>query len=156
MYEQIGPDSPFGQQMRRNLEARGAPLYGLAETPTLAAHEARLARCGFERTGAADLKRVYERHLDPAERRRVEGLEMFDEFEEWHLIMAHYAIAFGVRDASGSGMFSGFGFPEFASADGDGRGGDGSDGSALAARALDGRPRPPGWPPGGRALPNAD
>ena len=30
--------------------------------------------------------------LSPAERLRVESLELFDEFEEWHLKCSHYAI----------------------------------------------------------------
>lgn len=30
--------------------------------------------------------------LSPAERSRVESLELFDEFEEWHLKCSHYII----------------------------------------------------------------
>lgn len=30
--------------------------------------------------------------LSPAERSHVESLELFDEFEEWHLKCSHYAI----------------------------------------------------------------
>lgn len=41
------------------------------------------------------------RHLDPALLRRIERLEIFDEFEEWDLIQSHYCIALGVKDAAG-------------------------------------------------------
>ena len=101
IYEQIHPESRFGGQMVKNLEARGAPLHGVRATPTLEAHKERLARCGFSsRQFAADLNEVYRSHLDPADRRRIEALELFDEFEEWHLIMGHYCVAVGVKDGA--------------------------------------------------------
>ena len=100
IYEQIQPESQFGRQMVRNLEARGAALHGVYSTPTLAAHEERLTKCGFTRAFAADLNAVYRKHLDPADRRRIEALELFDEFEEWHLIMGHYCVAVGVKRRS--------------------------------------------------------
>jgi tRNA wybutosine-synthesizing protein 4 len=101
VYEQIKPDSMFGRQMIRNLEERGAPLHGVHATPTLEAHMDRVKRCGFQRAFAEDLLTLYEQCLDPEDRRRIEGLELFDEFEEWHLIMSHYCICVGVNDASG-------------------------------------------------------
>ena len=101
IYEPMNPESKFGRQMVKNLEARGSPLHGIYSTPTLEAHQERLAACGFGRSFAADLNEVYRQHLDPADRRRIEALEIFDEFEEWHLIMAHYCVVVGVRDAAG-------------------------------------------------------
>lgn len=101
MYEQIQPDTMFGRQMIRNLEERGAPLYGVHATPTLAAHEARMMRAGWHHAFAEDLNSVYRDVIDPSDRMRVEGLEMFDEFEEWHLIMGHYCVAVAVNDRAG-------------------------------------------------------
>ena len=46
---------------------------------------------------------------DPADRRRIERLELFDELEEWHLIQQHYCIAIGVKDSAG--LLGGFGLP---------------------------------------------
>ena len=36
------------------------------------------------------------RRYNTADVRRIERLEIFDELEEWHLIQAHYCIAWGV------------------------------------------------------------
>lgn len=51
------------------------------------------------------------RCIDPVDRRRVERLEIFDEFEEWDLIQDHYCIALAVNDASG--LLADFGFPRW-------------------------------------------
>lgn len=106
VYEQIKPDSMFGRQMIRNLEERGAPLYGVHATPSLEAHKERLLSCGWNRAFAEDMLTLYRGMLDPKDRARVEGIELFDEFEEWDLIMSHYCMSVGVKDKLG--MLSAF------------------------------------------------
>jgi tRNA wybutosine-synthesizing protein 4 len=103
VYEQIHPDprSGYGLQMIRNLEERGAPLHGLRSTPTLEAHKKQLVACGWERAFAKDMLSLYKEMLDPRDRRRIEMLEMLDEFEEWNLIMSHYCISVGIKDKLG-------------------------------------------------------
>ncbi len=54
---------------------------------------------------------VYRKHLDPRDKARIERLEIFDEFEEWHMIQEHYCITIGVNDHRG--LLKGFGFPKF-------------------------------------------
>lgn len=101
VYEQIRPHDAFGQQMLRNLQCRGCPLRGLHATPSLDAHEQRLTSNNWSRARAVDLNTIYQQHIHPAEKRRIERLEIFDEFEEWHLMQEHYCIAIGINDAAG-------------------------------------------------------
>lgn len=42
------------------------------------------------------------RKLDLAALRRIQRLEIFDEFEEWDLIQSHYCIALGIKDEQGA------------------------------------------------------
>ncbi|KAK2075591.1 hypothetical protein QBZ16_001699 [Prototheca wickerhamii] len=79
-------------------EESAALLRQLARAlPTVASK--RLLDAGWDRAGALDMNAVY--------RRRIERLEIFDEFEEWNLIQAHYCIALGIKD--GQGVLQGFG-----------------------------------------------
>jgi len=55
---------------------------------------------------------VYRDFLDVADRQRIERLEIFDEFEEWHMIQAHYCITYGINDSKG--LFKDFGFKKQA------------------------------------------
>lgn len=102
VYEQIRPDDAFGQQMILNLESRGCPLLGIQDTPSLEAKTQRFTDLGYERAEVLDMDFIYNKVLDLTDVRRIERLEIFDEFEEWHIMQEHYCIAIGVNDRKGS------------------------------------------------------
>jgi len=92
-YEQILPNDPFGKTMKENLESRGCSLLGLDAYPDLESQKERFLKLGWKRHDAWDMNDVYKYYLPVDELKRVEKIELFDEYEEWHLIQGHYCIS---------------------------------------------------------------
>lgn len=93
-YEQIHPFDAFGTTMRQNLDNRGCSLLGFTAYPDLIAQQQRYRSCGFTHYAGWDMNDIYRYALGPlAEVKRIERLELFDEFEEWNMIQAHYHIS---------------------------------------------------------------
>ncbi|KAL8191490.1 UNVERIFIED_CONTAM: hypothetical protein K2H54_073921 [Gekko kuhli] len=122
LYEQIHPDDPFGCVMQNHFRRCSSQLRSLTRYPDLKAQRVRfmqkqlynsvfLARSevngcitgllaatqkwfklGWAECVAMDMKEFYDHFVSEEERWRIQALEPFDEFEEWHLKCSHYFI----------------------------------------------------------------
>lgn len=43
------------------------------------------------------MSEIYAKKLEQTEKKRIEKLEIFDEFEEWELLQKHYCLCLGKR-----------------------------------------------------------
>ncbi|XP_069340406.1 tRNA wybutosine-synthesizing protein 4 [Eulemur rufifrons] len=92
IYEQMKPQDAFGQFMLQHFRQLNSPLHGLDHFPDVEAQRRRFLQAGWTACSAVDMNEFYRRFLPAEERRWMENLEPFDEFEEWHLKCAHYFI----------------------------------------------------------------
>ena len=96
IYEQVCPNDAFGQTMLRHFDKLDATIYAIHKYPSIHHQCQRLLELGFQSGRIWDMNRFWF-HLDSEERQRVQGLEWFDEYEEWHVKCAHYFVAFGLN-----------------------------------------------------------
>lgn len=92
IYEQMRPHDTFGQFMQQHFQQLNSPLHGLDRFPDVESQQHRFLQAGWTACRAMDMNEFYRCFLPAEERRRMENLEPFDEFEEWHLKCAHYFI----------------------------------------------------------------
>ncbi|KAL9547004.1 hypothetical protein MBANPS3_006391 [Mucor bainieri] len=103
LYEQIKPDDAFGKMMIRNLKSRNIELKGLQAFPDLMHQEKRFKDLGWENATAVDMNTIHDKYLDRSE---IMRLEILDELEEWHLLAAHYCVAWAVHSTDFSQEFN--------------------------------------------------
>ncbi|KFO32988.1 tRNA wybutosine-synthesizing protein 4 [Fukomys damarensis] len=92
IYEQMKPQDAFGQVMLQHFQQLNSPLHGLHLFPDVEAQRRRFLQAGWTACSAMDMNEFYHCFLPAEERQRMEHLEPFDEFEEWHLKCSHYFI----------------------------------------------------------------
>lgn len=92
VYEQMRPQDAFGQVMQQHFRQLNSPLHGLDRFPDVEAQQRRFLQAGWTACTVMDMNEFYHRFLPTQERCRIENLEPFDEFEEWHLKCSHYFI----------------------------------------------------------------
>ena len=85
-------------QLRRL--ALTALLLRAAQYPDLEDVCERFRSRGWDWAAAQDMDAVYRHVLDADEKARTERLEMFDEFEEWHMLMQHYCLLYACTDGA--------------------------------------------------------
>ncbi|TKS67878.1 tRNA wybutosine-synthesizing protein 4 [Collichthys lucidus] len=92
IYEQIHPHDPFGQIMQDHFLKLNSTLHALRQYPDTAAQRHRFLDKGWEQCVCLDMNVFYLGLVPEEERCRVENLEPFDEYEEWHQKCSHYFI----------------------------------------------------------------
>ena len=96
-YEMINPHDALGKVMIENVESRGCRLLGLRVVDTLDKQKERFTKGGFTKVEGATMLDFYNKYADQNERKRIEKLEIFDEFEEWIMLQSHYCIVLGIK-----------------------------------------------------------
>ncbi|KAH9520200.1 Leucine carboxyl methyltransferase 2 [Bulinus truncatus] len=92
MYEQFNPEDAFGLFMQNHFHSIGSPLKCINAFPSLDSQRKRFLNTGWVWCEAYDMNTFYSLFVEDKEKRRIESLETFDEYEELNLKYSHYFI----------------------------------------------------------------
>jgi tRNA wybutosine-synthesizing protein 4 len=95
-YDLVGANDAFGKEMIDNLKMRNIELKGFVEVPDIKSQIERLKDCKMDQVEIVDLLYVYNKMVPRDERRRIDMLEMMDEFEEFNLLQTHACFGYGL------------------------------------------------------------
>ena len=96
-YDLIGPDDPFGKEMVDNLKTRNINLRGFNDVKNVKDQIERLKDSKFEDVNIVDMYYVYFKLLPVEDRKRIERLELMDEFEELNLLQKHACFGYASK-----------------------------------------------------------
>ncbi|XP_066301529.1 tRNA wybutosine-synthesizing protein 4-like [Branchiostoma lanceolatum] len=91
-YEQVYPNDGFGAVMQNHFKKLGTPLMNIQRYKTLESQQQRYLDLGWTTVRATDMNNFFTTLIPREEKLRVDSIEVFDEFEEWHLKCSHYAV----------------------------------------------------------------
>ncbi|CRH01529.1 leucine carboxyl methyltransferase, putative [Plasmodium relictum] len=90
VYEQVNPNTAFGKIMIDNFSSRGISLKSIYKYNNLDLQLKRFKSLGWFNVYISDMNEIYDYHISNEEKKKIEKIEMFDEFEEWRLLQNHY------------------------------------------------------------------
>ncbi|KAK9376858.1 S-adenosyl-L-methionine-dependent methyltransferase [Lipomyces chichibuensis] len=95
LLEQIlpaGADHPFARTMLRHFNRFNTPIKSVYKYPTVEDQINRFSSRGWNSVLCTDLQTFWYNHVSTEEKRRMEGVEHFDEWEEFFLFCQHYIL----------------------------------------------------------------
>ena len=92
VYEQINPFDAFGQIMCNHFKRLGSPLKCILKYPTQEDQTNRYLAAGFSKCVATRASDFYRVCVSIEEKSRIDKIELFDEYEPWHLKCSHYTL----------------------------------------------------------------
>lgn len=96
-YDMITPNDIFGKAMLRNITSSGFRIPGFEDYPTLDTQVGRFLNNGWCDARSTTMLSVYNNWLSLEDKHRVAKLEIFDEIEEWQMLMSHYSLTVAVK-----------------------------------------------------------
>ncbi|KAJ0407806.1 hypothetical protein ATCC90586_006282 [Pythium insidiosum] len=94
MYDPIALDDAFGATEQQYFAVKGCELRGLQQYPSARDQMRRLvSEAKWSSCRVVDMNAVFDACTSAAEKQRLQTLECFDEYADWALCNAHYALS---------------------------------------------------------------
>ena len=86
--------------MLKNLNAARFHIPGFTDFPTKESQVERFLETGWNDARSITMLSVYDDYISIEEKHRIARLEIFDEIEEWQMLMSHYTLTVAVKGNS--------------------------------------------------------
>ena len=96
-YDMINPTDSFGRVMVENLKAAGHGVPGIIDYPSLESQEQRFLENGWDTAVSETFLQAFDTMISGELKKKIYKLEIFDELEEWSLLMAHYSLTVATK-----------------------------------------------------------
>lgn len=103
-YDMVNPLDMFGVQMLNNLTSAGHRIPGFTDFPSLESQKERFSNVGWVGSKSCTMLGAFNYFISEEEKLRLTTLEIFDELEEWELIMNHYALTAAAKGTALIGL----------------------------------------------------
>lgn len=107
-YDMLNPSDRFGRIMQQNIAFAGYCVPGFFDFPSLESQEMKFLSSNWTCARAMTMLQAYESLIPKDELKRVSRLEIFDEVEEWQMLMSHYSLSLAVRGSALEAFFQAF------------------------------------------------
>ena len=96
-YDMINPTDSFGKMMVENLQAAGHRVPGIIDYPSLESQQEKFLKNGWETSISETFLQAFDTMISAELKKKICKLEIFDELEEWSLLMAHYSLTVATK-----------------------------------------------------------
>ena len=96
-YDMTNPSDPFGAMMLKNLTEAGFRIPGLTDYPTFDSLRQRFLQNSWENSSVSSMLEIFRKNTSKEELKRIQKLEIFDEVEEWNMLMDHYGLTVATK-----------------------------------------------------------
>ena len=107
-YDMLNPNDRFGYIMQQNIAYAGYNVPGFHDFPSLESQELKFVSTNWSSVKAITMLQAYDTLISKEEQKRVSRLEIFDEIEEWQMLMCHYSLTLAVRGSTLSALMQYF------------------------------------------------
>ena len=96
-YDMITPNDVYGRNMIKNLHSAGFEIPGIKDFPTLEHQKNRFIETGWSDARSCSMRYYYDKLIPLPQKEVLYTLEIFDEVEEWNMLMEHYSLTIATK-----------------------------------------------------------
>ena len=105
-YDMVSPHDAFGRVMGTNIQTAGYRIPGFFQYPSIESQYHRFLDTGWHHARSCTMLEAYNTVISAEKRKEANKKELFDEIEEWNLLMSHYCLTIAIKESNTNNLSS--------------------------------------------------